>query len=127
MRVAPLWKHMYVPGYAPTLAFVGLIQKSIRNPQFELQVLPPLTLLLQFRSIWACFGTVRLEPRHCLKTKLFQVLLHWVTERDLPPPQLFTVARTRTHAHLLPDNFIIFSVIKISGQELVGISGGMPL
>eukprot|EP00884_Botryococcus_braunii_P004143 jgi/Botrbrau1/1372/Bobra.0063s0080.2 len=38
MRVAPLWKHIFVPGYAPTLAFIGLLQKSIRNSQFELQV-----------------------------------------------------------------------------------------
>eukprot|EP00884_Botryococcus_braunii_P004154 jgi/Botrbrau1/1373/Bobra.0063s0080.3 len=37
MRVAPLWKHIFVPGYAPTLAFIGLLQKSIRNSQFELQ------------------------------------------------------------------------------------------
>lgn len=38
MRVDPLWQHIFPPNVAPTLAFVGLIWKSLRNPQFELQV-----------------------------------------------------------------------------------------
>lgn len=38
MRVDPLWQHIFPPAVAPTLAFVGLIWKSLRNPQFELQV-----------------------------------------------------------------------------------------
>ena len=38
MRVGPLWQHMFPPSVAPTLAFVGLAWKSIRNQQFELQV-----------------------------------------------------------------------------------------
>ncbi|KAL0020530.1 hypothetical protein WJX79_005454 [Trebouxia sp. C0005] len=37
MRVDPLWQHIFPPNVAPTLAFVGLIWKSLRNPQFELQ------------------------------------------------------------------------------------------
>lgn len=38
MRVDPLWQHIFPPNVAPTLSFVGLIWKSLRNPQFELQV-----------------------------------------------------------------------------------------
>ena len=38
MRVDPLWQHIFPPSVAPTLAFVGLAWKSIRNQQFELQV-----------------------------------------------------------------------------------------
>ncbi|DBA84429.1 TPA: hypothetical protein ACH3X1_006062 [Trebouxia sp. C0004] len=37
MRVDPLWQHIFPPNVAPTLSFVGLIWKSLRNPQFELQ------------------------------------------------------------------------------------------
>ena len=37
-RVHPLYKHIFVPAVAPTLALVGLLWKSLRNPQFELQV-----------------------------------------------------------------------------------------
>jgi len=35
-RVAPLYKHVFAVT-APTLAFVGLAWKSLRNVQFELQ------------------------------------------------------------------------------------------
>lgn len=38
MRVGPLWNHIFPPSVAPTLAFIGLAWKSLRNPQFELQV-----------------------------------------------------------------------------------------
>ena len=38
MRVDPLWQHIFLPAVAPSLAFVGLAWKSLRNPQFELQV-----------------------------------------------------------------------------------------
>ena len=38
-RVHPLYKHIFVPSVAPTLALVGLLWKSLRNIQFELQVL----------------------------------------------------------------------------------------
>ena len=38
MRVDPLWQHIFPPAVAPTLAFVGLVWKSIRNQQFEIQV-----------------------------------------------------------------------------------------
>lgn len=37
MRVAPLFKHIFPPAAAPRLAFLGLLFKSIRNVQFELQ------------------------------------------------------------------------------------------
>ncbi|KAK9832816.1 hypothetical protein WJX81_004138 [Elliptochloris bilobata] len=37
MRVAPLYKHVFPPAAAPTLAFIGLLFKSLRNMQFELQ------------------------------------------------------------------------------------------
>ena len=37
MRVAPLYKHIFPPAAAPRLAFLGLLFKSIRNVQFELQ------------------------------------------------------------------------------------------
>lgn len=37
MRVDPLWQHIFPPSVAPTLAFIGLAWKSIRNQQFELQ------------------------------------------------------------------------------------------
>lgn len=37
MRVDPLWQHIFPPNVAPTLSFIGLIWKSLRNPQFELQ------------------------------------------------------------------------------------------
>ncbi len=33
----PLYKHIFVPAVAPSLALVGLLWKSLRNPQFELQ------------------------------------------------------------------------------------------
>ena len=35
----PLYKHIFVPAVAPSLALIGLLWKSLRNPQFELQVL----------------------------------------------------------------------------------------
>lgn len=38
MRVDPLWQHIFPPSVGPTLAFVGLAWKSVRNQQFELQV-----------------------------------------------------------------------------------------
>jgi len=46
-HVAPLYKHIFAVT-APTLAFVGLAWKSLRNVQFELQVsLPSLRAILQ--------------------------------------------------------------------------------
>ena len=39
MRVSPLYKHVFPPAAAPRLAFIGLLYKSLRNVQFELQVL----------------------------------------------------------------------------------------
>ncbi|EIE23106.1 FAD/NAD(P)-binding domain-containing protein [Coccomyxa subellipsoidea C-169] len=36
-RVTPLYRHIFVPSVAPTLAFIGLLWKSLRNSQFELQ------------------------------------------------------------------------------------------
>jgi len=41
-RVAPLFKHVFPPAAAPSLAFIGLLWKSIRNTQFELQARHPL-------------------------------------------------------------------------------------
>ena len=38
MRVHPLYQHIFPPDTAPTLAFIGLLWKSLRNPQFEYQV-----------------------------------------------------------------------------------------
>ena len=38
MRVDPLWMHIFPPSVAPSLAFVGLLWKSLRNWQFQLQV-----------------------------------------------------------------------------------------
>ena len=38
MRVHPLYQHIFPPDTAPTLAFIGLLWKSVRNPQFEYQV-----------------------------------------------------------------------------------------
>lgn len=35
-HVHPVYKHIFVPA-APSLAFVGLLWKSLRFPQFELQ------------------------------------------------------------------------------------------
>ena len=35
-HVHPVFRHMFVPS-APSLAFVGLLWKSVRFPQFELQ------------------------------------------------------------------------------------------
>ena len=37
MRVSPLYKHIFPPAAAPRLAFIGLVYKSLRNLQFELQ------------------------------------------------------------------------------------------
>ncbi len=39
MHVTPLFKAIFLIPTAPTLAFVGLPWKSVRFPQFELQVL----------------------------------------------------------------------------------------
>ncbi len=39
-RVAPLYKHVW-PIIAPGLAFIGLVWKSLRFIQFEMQVPPP--------------------------------------------------------------------------------------
>ena len=39
-HVAPLYKHVFAVT-APTLAFIGLAWKSLRNVQFELQASPP--------------------------------------------------------------------------------------
>ncbi|CAL8465411.1 g4947 [Coccomyxa elongata] len=36
-RVKPLYRHIFVPSVAPTLAFIGLLWKALRNFQFELQ------------------------------------------------------------------------------------------
>ncbi|BDA50060.1 Flavin-containing monooxygenase FMO GS-OX3 [Coccomyxa sp. Obi] len=36
-RVTPLFRHIFVPSVAPTLAFIGLLWKALRNFQFELQ------------------------------------------------------------------------------------------
>ncbi len=38
MHVTPLFKAIFLIPTAPTLAFVGLPWKSVRFPQFELQV-----------------------------------------------------------------------------------------
>lgn len=38
MHVAPLYRHVWPPAAAPTLAFVGLLWKSLRYIQFEMQV-----------------------------------------------------------------------------------------
>lgn len=46
MRVAPLFKHVFPPVAAPSLAFIGLLFKSLRNTQFELQARPSKPLLL---------------------------------------------------------------------------------
>jgi hypothetical protein len=40
-RVAPLFKHVFPPAAAPSLALIGLLWKSIRNTQFELQARRP--------------------------------------------------------------------------------------
>ncbi|CAL5222037.1 g4330 [Coccomyxa viridis] len=36
-HVHPLYRHVFVPSAAPTLAFIGLLWKSLRNLQFETQ------------------------------------------------------------------------------------------
>ena len=41
MRVSPLYKHIFPPAVAPSLAFIGILWKSLRFPQFELQVGKP--------------------------------------------------------------------------------------
>ena len=53
MRVAPLFKHVFPPAAAPSLAFIGLLFKSLRNTQFELQARPsePLCCLLLRRPL----------------------------------------------------------------------------
>ena len=53
MRVAPLFKHVFPPAAAPSLAFIGLLFKSLRNTQFELQARPsqPLFCLLLRRPL----------------------------------------------------------------------------
>ena len=38
MRVHPLYQHIFPPDTAPSLSFIGLLWKSLRNPQFEFQV-----------------------------------------------------------------------------------------
>ena len=40
MRVRPLFKHIFVPAVAPTLAFVGLPSRIPRFPTYELQARP---------------------------------------------------------------------------------------
>jgi len=37
-HAAPLYKHVFPPAAAPSLAFVGLLWKSLRYIQFEMQV-----------------------------------------------------------------------------------------
>lgn len=53
MRVAPLFKHVFPPAAAPSLAFIGLLFKSLRNTQFELQARhsEPLCCLLLRRPL----------------------------------------------------------------------------
>ena len=67
MRVTPLWQHIFPPSVAPTLAFIGLLWKSLRNPQFELQACsgsissackstpPPAPVKNPVQQCFACF------------------------------------------------------------------------
>lgn len=52
MHVAPLFKHIFSPAVAPTLAFIGLLWKSLRFPQFELQVWGQVNMHMQW-YLWS--------------------------------------------------------------------------
>lgn len=56
-HAAPLYKHVFPPAAAPSLAFVGLLWKSLRYIQFEMQV--PQCVITQLGShslLWVGVG-----------------------------------------------------------------------
>jgi hypothetical protein len=52
-HVHPTYKHIFVPD-APTLCFIGLLWKSLRFPQFELQVLPTCCIIHGAANRYIC-------------------------------------------------------------------------